>query len=168
MTSPVIAGRISFIALPDCDLKVLTVAALDALKDAQAVVVDPALVEVVAAVATVTEVLSDQPADLVKAAISAAKEGKEVVLTPEQLELATEIGKDFPIIQIVSDQYSEYNNAILDYAVQTGILSEEITINQLIENISSNQKVKITKNDLTNLAKEARKNEFTFLIFFQS
>jgi hypothetical protein len=89
------------------------------------------------------------------------KEGKEVVLTPEQLELATEIGKDFPIIQIVSDQYSEYNNAILDYAVQTGILSEEITINQLIENISSNQKVKITKNDLTNLAKEARKNELT-------
>jgi uroporphyrinogen III methyltransferase / synthase len=79
MTSPVIPGRISFIALPDCDLKVLTVAALDALKDAQAVVVDPALVEVVAAVATVTEVLSDQTADLVKAAISAAKEGKEVV-----------------------------------------------------------------------------------------
>jgi hypothetical protein len=88
------------------------------------------------------------------------KEGKEVVLTAEQLKLAKEIGEDFPIIKIVSKQYSEYNNAILDYAVQTGILSEEITINQLIKNITSSTK-KITKKQLQKLRNEARENGFT-------
>ena len=88
------------------------------------------------------------------------KEGKEVVLTPEQLQLAKEIKDDFPIIEKVYDEYQEYNNAILDYAVQTGILSEEITINQLIENITSTTK-KIKKKQLEKLRIEARDNGFT-------
>ena len=88
------------------------------------------------------------------------KEGKEVVLTPEQLQLAKEIKDDFPIIEKVYDEYQEYNNAILDYAVQTGILSEEITINQLIENITSTTK-KIKKKQLEKLRNEARENGFT-------
>jgi hypothetical protein len=88
------------------------------------------------------------------------EEGKEVVLTPEQLELAKEIGTDFPIIEKVYNEYQEYNNAILDYAIQTGILSEEITINQLIENITSTTK-KIKKKQLQKLRVEARDNELT-------
>ena len=88
------------------------------------------------------------------------KEGKEVVLTPEQLQLAKEIEIDFPIIKKVYDEYQEYNNAILDYAVQTGILSEEITINQLIENITSSTK-KITEKQLQKLRIEAKENGFT-------
>tara|TARA_R100000995_G_scaffold18176_1_gene7407 strand:- start:5698 stop:13365 length:7668 start_codon:yes stop_codon:yes gene_type:complete len=88
------------------------------------------------------------------------EEGKEVVLTPEQLQLAKEIEIDFPIIKKVYDEYQEYNNAILDYAVQTGILSEEITINQLIENITSTTK-KIKKKQLEKLRNEARENGFT-------
>ena len=86
-------------------------------------------------------------------------EGKEVVLTPEQLKLAKEIGQDFPIIKMVSDQYNEYNNAILDYAVQTGILSEEITINQLIKNITTSTKIK--ENELRKKQIEAEKNGLT-------
>ena len=88
------------------------------------------------------------------------KEGKEVVLTPEQLKLAKEIEIDFPIIKKVYDEYQEYNNAILDYAVQTGILSEEITINQLIENITSSTK-KISEKQLQKLRIEAKENGFT-------
>ncbi len=88
------------------------------------------------------------------------EEGKEVVLTPEQLQLAKEIEIDFPIIKKVYDEYQEYNNAILDYAVQTGILSEEITINQLIENITSSTK-KITEKQLQKLRIEAKENGFT-------
>ena len=88
------------------------------------------------------------------------EQGIEVVLTPEQLELAKEIGQDFPIIETVYKQYQEYNNAILDYAVQTGILSEEITINQLIENITSSTK-KITEKQLQKLRAEAKENGFT-------
>lgn len=88
------------------------------------------------------------------------EEGKEVVLTPEQLQLAKEIKDDFPIIETVYNQYQEYNNAILDYAVQTGILSEEITINQLIENITSSTK-KITEKQLQKLRIEAKENGFT-------
>lgn len=79
MTSPKSVGRISFIALPDCDLKVLTVAALEAIKDVQSVIVDPSLAEVVASVAPIAEVAGDQPSDLARAAIAAAKDGKEVV-----------------------------------------------------------------------------------------
>ena len=86
-------------------------------------------------------------------------EGKEVVLTPEQLKLAKEIGQDFPIIKMVSDQYNEYNNAVLDYAVQTGILSEEITINQLIKNITTSTKIK--ENELRKKQIEAEKNGLT-------
>lgn len=78
MTSDKAIGRISFIALPDCDLQVLTGAALDAIKEAQVVIVDPALTEVVAAVSAVAAIESDQPADLIKAAVAAAKDGKDV------------------------------------------------------------------------------------------
>ena len=88
------------------------------------------------------------------------EQGKEVVLTPEQLELAKEIGEDFQIIKKVYDEYQEYNNAILDYAIQTGILSEEITINQLIENITSTTK-KIKEKQLQKLRAEAKENELT-------
>ena len=88
------------------------------------------------------------------------EQGKEVVLTPEQLKLAKEIGEDFQIIKKVYDEYQEYNNAILDYAIQTGILSEEITINQLIENITSTTK-KIKEKQLQKLRAEAKENELT-------
>ena len=63
------------------------------------------------------------------------EEGIEVLLTEEELELGRQIGEDFDIIKKVYSEYQEYNNAILDYAVQTGILNEDITENTLRQNI---------------------------------
>lgn len=134
MTSPKSAGRISFVALPDCDLKVLTVAAVDAIKDADSVIVDPSLTEVVAQIATVMEVTSDQSTDLAKAAIAAAKEGKEVVRVffgdgilrgslAEELALVTKAQLEFEIFPTIPVDFAVgfYAGAMFDTAKSDGI-----------------------------------------------
>jgi uroporphyrinogen III methyltransferase/synthase len=72
------AGRISFIALPDSDLKSLTISAHEALKDAQAVIADAELVELLSSVVKVSEVIGEQPTDFARAAVAMAKEGHDV------------------------------------------------------------------------------------------
>lgn len=78
MTAAKSAGRISFIALPDCDLKVLTIGALEAIKDANTTIVDPSLIEVISPIANVSEVVGEQASELARAAVAAAKEGNDV------------------------------------------------------------------------------------------
>ena len=63
------------------------------------------------------------------------EEGKEVPITQSDIELGLEIVKEFPEIATVYEQYQEFNNEIIDYAVQMGILSENINKKQLIDNI---------------------------------
>lgn len=72
-------GLISFIALPDCDISVLSQAAIEAIKEAAEVVVDPALVEVIEALRPVApETIAEEVTDRARIAIAFAKEDKDV------------------------------------------------------------------------------------------
>lgn len=62
-------------------------------------------------------------------------EGKEVPVTEEFIEKAEQIVVKHEIIKEVYDKWQSFNNEIIDFAVQGGILSNVITKNQLIQNI---------------------------------
>ena len=63
--------------------------------------------------------------------------GLEVPVTPEQIELSQEIAKDYPQIEETYDRFQEFNEGIIDFAVDGGILQEEITTDQLINNYNN-------------------------------
>ena len=63
------------------------------------------------------------------------EEGIEINVTPEEIQKAINIGSDYPVVKQVYEQYQEFNSALIDYAVQMGILSDVITEKQLKENI---------------------------------
>ena len=62
-------------------------------------------------------------------------EGKEVPVSEELKIKADRIATDFPAVKEVYDKFQAYNNKIIDFAVQGGILSEEVTVSQLQERI---------------------------------
>lgn len=78
-------------------------------------------------------------------------EGKEIPITPEDIELGMQIGKEFPEVATAYEQYQEFNSELIDYAVQMGILSNNITKEQLIENLKNNY-------DKASLEKESRED----------
>lgn len=63
--------------------------------------------------------------------------GLEVPVTPEEIELSQEIAKDYPQIEETYDRFQEFNEGIIDFAVDGGILQEEITTDQLINNYNN-------------------------------
>ena len=63
------------------------------------------------------------------------KEGKEVNITPQEVQQAINIGSDYPVVKQVYEQYQEFDAALIDYGVQMGILSDVITETQLRKNI---------------------------------
>ena len=63
------------------------------------------------------------------------EEGIEVNITPEEIQKAINIGSDYPVVKQVYEQYQEFDSALIDYAVQMGILSDVITEKQLRINI---------------------------------
>ena len=63
------------------------------------------------------------------------REGKEVPVNEELRAKAAKIATDFKVVKQVYDKFQAYNNKIIDFAVQGGILSEEVTATQLRERI---------------------------------
>ena len=63
--------------------------------------------------------------------------GLEVPVTPEQIELSQEIAEDFPEIAETYDRFQEFNEGIIDFAVDGGILQERVTTDQLIDMYNS-------------------------------
>jgi len=78
-----------------------------------------------------------------------AMEGKKVPVTEETKIKAKQIEQDFPIVKEVWNKYQAYNNEVIKFAVDSGILSYDRSKNELIKDI-----VEITDNkakDLVNL-----------------
>jgi len=63
------------------------------------------------------------------------KEGKEVPVSEEFIKQADQIIVKHKIIEEVYNKWQAFNNEIIDFAVQGGILSSVITKNQLIQNM---------------------------------
>jgi len=72
---------------------------------------------------------------IARRSVRLSDEGKDIPVTKEFVEKAERIVEKYPIVEEVYNNWQELNNEIIDYAVQTGILSEVITKNQVIENI---------------------------------
>jgi len=91
-------------------------------------------------------------------------EGKETPVDDDVIAQAEKIKNDYPVVKQVYDQFQEFNNKVIDYAVDAGILSLTRTNGQLIQDIVANSDLKTSElqeleyDQLIVLAKELNLN----------
>ena len=61
------------------------------------------------------------------------EKGKAIPLTEAEIEQGLQIAIDYPFIEEVFDNFQEYNNKTIDFAVDSGILSNEPNIKEITD-----------------------------------
>jgi len=92
------------------------------------------------------------------------KEGKETPVDEDTIAKAEKIKEDYPVVEQVYNQFQQFNNKVIDYAVDAGILSLVRTDGELIQDIVSRSDFKTSElqdleyDQLIVLAKELNLN----------
>ena len=70
------------------------------------------------------------------------EQGVETPVSEDAIAQAAEIASDYPIVKQVYDKFQQFNNRVIDFAVEGGILQEDRTNAQLIRDFNKKSKRK--------------------------